>query len=225
MALLSELVKAVAKVEGADEVSVGTFARAAREARLISQKGRGRGAAQMTSRDAANLLIAFNGSAQAKDVRKRVPKLRALPVASSNAGLLRRRDVRELLAGEMSFGNWLEWLIELARPSLDGVSQLEDLLAKAHPKKVSTYAKRRQLDCPSPDIQLEFWIPEPVIAVKLRIPETTDKSRTSPTIDLVEIAQTVYQPETYEGPTVDRFETITISTDTIFAVARTLGEV
>src|SRR5829696_4341009 len=132
MALLSELVKAVANVEGADEVSVGTFARAAREARLISQKGRGRGAAQMTSRDAANLLIAFNGSAQAKDVRKRVPKLRALPVASSNAGSLRRRDVRELLAGEMSFGNWLEWLIELARPSLDGISQLEDLLANAH---------------------------------------------------------------------------------------------
>jgi hypothetical protein len=43
VALLSELVRVVAKVEGLEEVSVGIYARAAREARLISQKGRGPG--------------------------------------------------------------------------------------------------------------------------------------------------------------------------------------
>jgi hypothetical protein len=82
VALLSDLVNAVAAVEGLDQVSVGIIARAAREAGLISQKGRGRGAAQMHTRDAANLLIAVNGSSLAKDVRDKVPLLRGLKLKS-----------------------------------------------------------------------------------------------------------------------------------------------
>ena len=77
MALLSDLVRVVAKVEGLEEVSVGIFARHAREAGLISQGGRGRSAAQMTVRDAANLLIAVNGCSLAKNVPQAVQALRS----------------------------------------------------------------------------------------------------------------------------------------------------
>lgn len=80
MALLSDLVKIVAAVEGLEEVSVGIFARHAREAGLITQGGRGRSAAKMTTRDAANLLLAVNGCALAKDISDIVPRLRALPI-------------------------------------------------------------------------------------------------------------------------------------------------
>lgn len=78
MALLSDLVRIVAAVEGLEEVSVGIFASHAREAGLISQGGRGRSAAKMTIVDAANLLIAVNGCQFAKDVPAMTPIFRAL---------------------------------------------------------------------------------------------------------------------------------------------------
>jgi hypothetical protein len=80
MALLSELVKIVAEVEGLDEVSVGIFARQAREAGHIKQGGRGRSAAKMDTEDAANLLIAVNACALAKDVATGVSTYRSLLV-------------------------------------------------------------------------------------------------------------------------------------------------
>src|SRR4051812_662375 len=118
LALLSELVRAVARVEGIDEVTVGIFAQAAREAGVISQKGRGRGAAHMTAEDAANLLIAANGSPLAKNVRATVPAFRSLPLAETNAAWAipeHKRKLRALLIPSRmsSFGEWLEHAIEL----------------------------------------------------------------------------------------------------------------
>lgn len=95
MALLSELVRVVAEYEGMDEVSVGIFARHAREAGLISQGGRGRSAAKMTARDAANLLMAVNGCSLAKDVPTIVPLLRSL----SCEGALFGDDFENLVSG------------------------------------------------------------------------------------------------------------------------------
>lgn len=67
MALLSELVTAIASVEGLEESFVTGVARYLREAGLISQAGRGRGAAKMTYADAAALLIGVNATTLAKD--------------------------------------------------------------------------------------------------------------------------------------------------------------
>ncbi|MFC1455735.1 hypothetical protein ACETIH_03170 [Microvirga arabica] len=80
MVLLSELVKIVAEVEGLDEVSVGIYARSAREAGHIKQGGRGRAAAKMDVRDAANLLIAVNACTLAKDVAEAVPVYRSMQI-------------------------------------------------------------------------------------------------------------------------------------------------
>lgn len=66
MARLSDLVSVLAKTLNVDEATVALIARYLREAGLISQKGRGRGAAHMTPRDAANLLIGVMASSATK---------------------------------------------------------------------------------------------------------------------------------------------------------------
>lgn len=83
MAQLSSLVKTIAEVEGLDETRVGWVARHCRESGLISQGGRGRGAAKMGSQDAANLLIAVNASDGGKDSYRQVMQYRRLPIIRS----------------------------------------------------------------------------------------------------------------------------------------------
>jgi hypothetical protein len=58
MATLSDLVTALSGVTGLPEATVFAYGRFARQAGLISQKGRGRSAASMSLADATNLLIA-----------------------------------------------------------------------------------------------------------------------------------------------------------------------
>src|SRR5215207_2706001 len=126
MAILSELVKLVAEVEGLDETSVGIFARAAREAGLISQRGRGPSAARMTTRDVANLIIAVNASALAKNVPEVVPAVRRMKSvryhAEFQSGLERLRS--------LSFGEALETLLESCRSQKDGTLPLDAFLAE-----------------------------------------------------------------------------------------------
>ncbi len=62
MARLSELVKGVAKALHIEQRTVALAARYLREHGLISETGRGLGAAQMTPRDAANLVLALMAS-------------------------------------------------------------------------------------------------------------------------------------------------------------------
>ncbi|MHC2089013.1 hypothetical protein [Methylobacterium sp. CM6244] len=85
MALLSTLVKAIADVEGLDEVQVGWIARYLREAGLITQAGRGRGAAHMKVVDAVHLLIGVNGSSSAKQAVEAVHRFSRLQLRSNAA--------------------------------------------------------------------------------------------------------------------------------------------
>ena len=62
MATLSDLTSNLARVTGLPEATVFAYGRFAREGGKIEQKGRGRGAATMTVKDAANLLIAVAGT-------------------------------------------------------------------------------------------------------------------------------------------------------------------
>ena len=58
MAKLSDLIPALSKATGMPETSVEAYARRIRQAGKLSTGGRGLGAAEMTSQDCANLLIA-----------------------------------------------------------------------------------------------------------------------------------------------------------------------
>ncbi|WP_331299199.1 hypothetical protein [Methylobacterium oryzae] len=123
MALLSDLVRIVAEVEGLEEVSVGIFARAAREAGFISQGGRGRSAAKMTARDAVNLLIAVNGCSLARDVPEMVEIIRNLPVAEVAEGI--SVDVGREGA---TFGSDLELLINMLAIEEEGENSIPGLV-------------------------------------------------------------------------------------------------
>lgn len=122
MALLSTLVKAIADVEGIDEVQVGWVARHLREAGHISQAGRGRGAAQMSSSDAANLLIGVNAATGAKNGAEAVSLYRSLPCGKAN--LLKETRLSEAFKLGQDFGRSLEVLLELSRPADSGFSEL-----------------------------------------------------------------------------------------------------
>src|SRR4051794_24739669 len=155
VALLSDLVKAVADVEGIDQTSVGIFARTAREAKLISQKGRGRGAAHMTVRDAANLLIAVNGSRLAKGVSTSVRHFRKLkPTSTSGSYADWNDDIGLALKDAPSFGEALEALIQLSRKSEDGVS-IMDLCLEPLSGNVK-WSKQRNIQLPEQYIQIEL---------------------------------------------------------------------
>jgi hypothetical protein len=78
MATLSQLVTTLASVTGVPQATVFAYGRFAREAGLISQGGRGRGGAQMTATDAANLLIAVGGTRITRDANKAIEEFRQL---------------------------------------------------------------------------------------------------------------------------------------------------
>ncbi|TXN03238.1 hypothetical protein FV242_12190 [Methylobacterium sp. WL64] len=80
MATLSELVKAIAQIQGLEENQVLWIARYLREDGLIAQGGRGRGGAKMRVGDAANLLIGVNAPGAAKQSCQLVRSFRALPL-------------------------------------------------------------------------------------------------------------------------------------------------
>lgn len=85
MATLSELVKAIAAVQGFDENQVLWIARYLREDGLISKGGRGRGGAQMSVMDACNLLVGVNSPGSAKQSAELVRIICAMPLFSDYA--------------------------------------------------------------------------------------------------------------------------------------------
>jgi hypothetical protein len=77
MARLPSLVAALAKTDGRDIKNLGWIARVAREAGLITTTKRGAGAADMTARDAANLLICASVTDLPREGLALVPMVRA----------------------------------------------------------------------------------------------------------------------------------------------------
>jgi hypothetical protein len=78
MATLSDLVTALAGVTGLPEATVFAYGRFARQAGLISQKGRGRSAAAMSVTDAANLLIAVGATDVTREAGTAIKNFRTL---------------------------------------------------------------------------------------------------------------------------------------------------
>jgi hypothetical protein len=78
MATLSDLVTALAGATGLPESMVFAYGRFARQAGLISQKGRGRSAASMTLSDTANLLIAVAATGVTREAGAAVEAFRSL---------------------------------------------------------------------------------------------------------------------------------------------------
>jgi hypothetical protein len=78
MATLSDLVTALSGVTGLPEATVFAYGRFARQAGLISQKGRGRSAASMSVTDATNLLIAVCATDVTREAGAAIDTFRSL---------------------------------------------------------------------------------------------------------------------------------------------------
>jgi hypothetical protein len=78
MATLSDLVTALSGVTGLPEATVFAYGRFARQAGLISQKGRGRSAASMSVTDATNLLIAVCATDVTREAGAAIKTFRSL---------------------------------------------------------------------------------------------------------------------------------------------------
>ncbi|CAH1662716.1 MULTISPECIES: hypothetical protein [Hyphomicrobiales] len=116
MALLTELVKAIATVEGIEESFVTGVARYLREAGLISQAGRGRGAAKMTYADATALLIGVNATSMAKDAENVVSAFRSLTRTSESNIKSGNISISSSIPLNASFSSALERLLMMATP-------------------------------------------------------------------------------------------------------------
>lgn len=124
MALISDLVEAIAEVEGMPEATVALAARYAREAGFLSQGARGRNAPRATVADCANLLIAVNASGcTVKDAPKAIEAYRRLRIHAPHGSRTARVDsviytaiehdeLRFLDQGERTFGDILESVID-----------------------------------------------------------------------------------------------------------------
>lgn len=129
MASIGKLISAVAEAEGMDEGSVKLIARYAREAGHISQGTYGPGAAKMTVRDAANLIIAVNAAGSAKSSANAIDQFRDLrtyydpnlPKGYDNVEIDNPlRESVNRISSCNSFGTFLEALLDEYCPN-DGL--------------------------------------------------------------------------------------------------------
>ncbi|PVE22849.1 hypothetical protein DC522_19110 [Microvirga sp. KLBC 81] len=163
MGVVSDLVKAVAQIEGLDEVSVGVYARHAREAGFITHQGRGRHAARMTVRDAANLLIAVNASPLAKEVPNTIERYRSLRKSPRSLVL----DMLGGLDDEATLGDALEKAIEWCIRDADGNCKMRGILDKADPERVHREAKREKFQLLPAMFTISFGRPSASVEMKL----------------------------------------------------------
>jgi hypothetical protein len=194
MATLSQLVTAIATVEGIDEERVAAIARAVREHGLIRTSGRGTSAAQMSEPDAANLLIATNTADTARAAAAAVLQYRALQA---------RRDKR---ASE--FGSELEELISAAKQEVlaDYVTKMIALVGtRRHP-----LGKRRY---PNEAYEFRITVEKPIPSVFVEI----GASYVRPDIILFSDRR---EPRIKAGG--DRKESTVITKRTILAVANVI---
>lgn len=222
MATIGDLVRVIAQAEGIDEVSVDVYARRAREAGFITQGGRGRSAAKMTTRDAANLLIAVNASPTGREVHKIVPYFRELDndgsILSTEFFEENRNYEGVVISADTApcFGDALELLID---GSAEHVSLQDDLFGGKTPFTDSKL--RHDFEAVSSKLGA---IKKPVLSVSFN-----QKTRTARIALLNEDDphDPIVTESRWRGPAPetagDQETTITISDKTIVAVANLIN--
>lgn len=196
MATLESLVATIANVEGIGAERVRAIARALREADLITTRGRGTSAAEMTDRDAANLLIAVNVADTA----------RAAPETVELYGRLRASSK----TWSSNFGPELGSLISGVRTGTmaDSVSSLVRL-ASERSRLVS-----RRYDAENYEIEIRFQKPIPGAAIYVAAPRGEQP-------DTIRFSQRAQDSSANAG---DRIVHIAITERTIVAVGELLRD-
>lgn len=202
MALLSTLVERIADVEGIDKVHASGVARYLREAGYISQAGRGRGAAKMTNKDAAYLVIGLNVAKIAKDSPAEVEFFSCLTNIWNN-----KSNFFGICEHNATLINDTELIIKVS----------QDVNVSQFFTGKNTADNKREID-----IVMSFMWPEKY--ARITIQETIYDQDGVPETD--ELASALYGSVfTYVGKgktAPDRSETISISHKTFLAIAETL---
>jgi hypothetical protein len=150
MATLSQLVDAIATVEGLDRERVGAIARAVREAELIATHGRGTSAAHMGVADAANLLIAVNAAETARSAPEIVRRYRASRTSNKK---------------QLEFGPTFEGMIAAA-----GTRRLADHLMDLGFGPAGDLREKLGHAREKFDLRIEFLGSRPLVVIECRIP-------------------------------------------------------
>ena len=193
MAILSNLVKTVAAVSGKERERVGAIARAIREAGLITTRGRGPSAAQMSSSDGANLVIAVNTAETARSAPAMVRRFRTLRTNNRNPS---------------EFGRVLDELITASTKD-----RLVDYLFDQGFGPVGIERDKRRQALEKPTIRIEFHHERPMAVIECRLP-TSAMPKPIPFFPTRE--------KRIVHTNVDRRTTTEITHETILAIAETL---
>ena len=193
MAILSNLVKTVAAVSGVERERVGAIARAIREAGLITTRGRGPSAAQMSSSDGANLVIAVNTAETARSAPAMVRRFRTLRTNNRNPS---------------EFGRVLDELITASTKD-----RLVDYLLDQGFGPVGIECDKRRQALEKPYIRIEFHHERPMAVIECRLP-TSAMPKPIPFFPTRE--------KRVVHTNVDRRTTTEITHETILAIAETL---
>lgn len=164
MAFFNDLVRAIAAIEGMEEMAVRGIGLSVRDAGHITKGGRGLSAAKMTVKDAANLLIGVNASLVARDAGEIIQRYRDA-VVTDRLGLMKHGAGAVFEATELhqSFGNFIEAMIE-AHMQVDDISapiqNLIDVDFSAAYKQASDNKITEKLRT-----EISFFKPEPGVDV------------------------------------------------------------
>ena len=211
MASIGKLVSAIAEIEGLDEGAVKLIARYAREAGYISQGSYGPGAARMTPRDAANLLIAVNATGLAKETPKALQSYSALTwrqkkwIPDQEVEADRDDPFKKLLHEGIRLDQALEELILLATPIFSRVSMLEQFFANEHMQ-----------------MTIEFSRPHPRVAFSVTYYEAPEDEDGKPEYDEIEGGYFASGEQVNEIVS-DRVDEVTITHRTLIAVGKSLA--
>lgn len=166
MAKLPALVAALTECDDRDRATLDWVARAIREAGCIPTGKRGAGAADMTFREAANLLIGANAAETPKQSALAVVQFRTLrPTDLSpqreKEGVFARIDEAE------TFGEALEALIEGSPELLVSLMQYVDDAYSGHNEEQRRLLKGRLLSGDLAKVEVAFSRPNPFAWIKV----------------------------------------------------------
>lgn len=208
LATLNQLVDLVARVSGLERERVYTYGRFIRESGLIATSGRGTSAAQMTRRDAANLLIGINGSATAKGAPDRIELYRGMT---------------DLSTGTTEFGPELESLLSLASSNGLGPYAMSLFGRGAQGFLDEAVAKQAVRTAPL-SLKIEFGMPFPSASLRINQPSIPEPEPgwTKPVFSVEFMVDEHRQGPLSHDDLTDREVRITLTERTILAVGALL---
>ncbi|MCJ2106988.1 hypothetical protein MKK70_16710 [Methylobacterium sp. E-041] len=195
MALLSTLVERIAEIEGVETAYASGVARYLREAGLLTQAGRGRGAAHMSSFDAARFLIGLNSSITAKDAPKFVKYF---------------GDLKNVWKTQTEYPG----VCEEGQSLLSAIVELVEICGKPELK----------LKLESAELEIEVQFNRPVAHVFILINETTEDEFGIPSTRRVGRGLYGSPIALAKRSTPDRREVITISQRTLLVVSDVISK-